>query len=163
VRSAFAKATLRNRNETAKRNEGFAIFKIESVDNEKQSSSFNLDPERFFVDQTKAEMKIKNISFQTRRFMDPDPRFAQAMGVTSLARATFWAYEKRDINSFIVVPVGITNQSGGPEDNQYSFELVYDTMTSEQQTGPGDVVLTKTNAADTKYSVVKNCKELSLM
>jgi hypothetical protein len=48
-------------NETAKPNEGFAIFKIESVGNEKQSSSFNLDPERFFVDQTKAEMKIKKI------------------------------------------------------------------------------------------------------
>ena len=96
------------------------MSKIESVGKKKQSSSFNLDPERFFVDQTKAEMKIKKIYlFRLAALWNPDPRFAQAMGVTSLARATFWAYEKRDI--------------------------------------------TKTNAADTKYSVVKNCKELSLM
>jgi hypothetical protein len=51
--------------------------------------------------------------------------------------------------------------SGGPEANQYSFDLIYDTTTSEQQTGSKDVVATKTNPADTKYSVVENCKELA--
>jgi hypothetical protein len=145
----------------AKPNEGFAIFKIETIDNTKQSSPLNLDPERFFVDQTKAEMKMKNISFQTRRFMDANPRFVQAMGVTGLARATFPANQKTDVNSFIIVPFGLNNPTGGPEANQYSFELEYDTTTSEQQTGSKDVVLTKTNPAGPNYSVVENCKELA--
>jgi hypothetical protein len=60
-------ATLTGNEEKAK--PSFAIFKIETVDNTKQSSPFNLDPERFFVDQTPAEMKQKNISFQSRRWM----------------------------------------------------------------------------------------------
>jgi len=147
--------------ENAKPNEGFAIFKIETIDNAKQSSSFNLDPERFFVDQTPAEMKQKNISFQSRRFMDANPRFAQAMGVTGLARAAFPANQKTDVNSFIIVPLRLNNPTGGPEANQYSFDLIYDTTTSEQQTGSKDVVVTKTNPTDTKYSVIENCKELA--
>jgi hypothetical protein len=138
--------TLTGNEEKAKPNEGFAVFKIETIDNSKQSSSFNLDPERFYVDQTPAAMKSKNISFQTRRFMNADPRFAQAMGVKALARDAFPANQKIDVNSFIVVPVAIP--TGGPEADQYSFELVYDTTTSEQQTGSGDVVLTKTNPAE---------------
>ena len=48
------------------------------------------------MDQTPAEMKQKNISFQSRRFMDANPRFAQAMGVTGLARAAFPANQKTD-------------------------------------------------------------------
>jgi hypothetical protein len=140
--------------ENAKPNEAFAIFKIESIDNTKQSSSFNLDPERFLVDQTPAEMKQKNISFQSRRFMDANPRFAQAMGVKGLARASFPANQNTDVNSFIIVPLR-------PEADQYSFDLIYDTTTSEQQTGSKDVVLTKTNPADTKYAMVENCKELA--
>jgi len=154
-------ATLSGDHEKAKPNEGFAIFKIETIDNSKQSGSFNLDPERFLVDQTPAEMKQKNISFQSRHFMIRDPRFAQAMGVTDVARAAFPANEKTDVNSFVIVPVALNNPSGGPEANQYSFDLVYDTTTSEQQTGSKDVILAKTNPADTKYSVVENCKELA--
>jgi hypothetical protein len=148
--------------EKAKPNEGFAIFKIETIDNAKQGSPFNLDPERFYVDQTTAEKKAKSLSFQNRRFMDANPRFAQAMGVTGLARATFPANQKTDVNSFVIVPLGLNNPSDGPEANQYSFDLVYDTTTTEVQTGSKDVVATKTNPADTKYSVVENCKELAL-
>jgi len=145
----------------AKPNEGFAIFKIETVDNAKQSSPFNLDPERLYVDQTSAGKMGMSLSFQNRRFMDANPRFAQAMGVTGLARATFPASQKTDINSFVIVPLGLDNPAGGPEANQYSFDLVYDTTTTEVQTGSKDVVATKTNPADTKYSVVENCKELA--
>jgi hypothetical protein len=148
--------------EKAKPNEGFAIFKIETIDNAKQSSPFNLDPERIYVDQTTAEKKVKSLSFQNRRFMDANPRFAQAMGVTGLARATFPANQKTDVNSFVIVPLGLDNPSGEPEANQYSFDLVYDTTTTEAQWGSKDVVATKTNPADTKYSVVENCKELAL-
>jgi hypothetical protein len=146
--------------ETTKPNEGFAIFKIETVDNSKQSSDFHMDPERLYVDQTKAAMKAKNISFQTRRFINPDPRFAQAMGVKALARATFPGNQKVDVNSFVVVPLATNNPAGEPEGDQYSFDLLYDTTTTEQQVGSGGVVLTKTEPADTKYTVVEDCKEL---
>jgi hypothetical protein len=155
-------ATLTGNEEKAKPGKGFAIFKIETVDNAKQNSTFNLDPERFYVDQTPEAMQQKNISFRSRRFMDADPRFAQAMGVKGLARAAFPANQKTDVNSFIIVPLDLENTSGGPEATQYSFDLTYDTTTSEQQTGAKDVVTTKSNSADAKYSVIENCKELAL-
>ena len=91
---------------TAKPDEGFAVFKIEAIDNANQNTPFNLDPERFYVDQTPTEKKEKSLSFQTRRFINPDPRFAQAMGVPALARTAFPANKKTDVNSFVVVPLG---------------------------------------------------------
>jgi hypothetical protein len=154
-------ATLTGDEEKAKPNEGFAIFKIETVDNSKQNSVFNLDPERFYVNQTPPAMEQKNISFRSRRFMIRDPRFAQAMGVQGLERAAFPANQKTDVNSFIVVPLHIDTALGGAEASQYSYDLTYDTTTSEQQTGANDIVATKTNPPDTKYSVVENCKELA--
>jgi hypothetical protein len=147
---------------TAKPDEGFAVFKIETIDNAKQSSPFNLDPERFYVDQTTEEKKVKSLSFQNRRFMNPDPRFAQAVGVPGLARAAFPANQKTDVNSFVIVPVAVSNPTGSPEANQYSFDLVYDTTTTEAQWASNQVVATKTNPPDTKYSVTENCKELAL-
>ncbi len=147
---------------TAKPDEGFAVFKIETIDNAKQNSPFNLDPDRLYVDQTTAEKKEKSLSFQNRRFMDADPRFAQAMGVPGLARASFPANKTTDVNSFIVVPLGLDNPTGSPEAARYSFDLVYDTTTTEVQTGSKEIVTTKTNPPDTKYSVTENCKELAL-
>jgi hypothetical protein len=146
----------------AKPDEVFAVFKIETIDNSKQSSDFNLDPARFYVDQTEAAMKAKNISFQTRRFMNANLGFAEGLGVKPLARAAFPANQKTDVNSFIVVPLVIIKPTGEPEANPYSFDLVYDTTTTEQQIGSGDIVLTKTNPADTKYTVIESCKALPL-
>jgi hypothetical protein len=146
--------------EKAKADEGFAVFKIETIDNTKPSDDFHLDPERFYVDQTKAEMKGKNISFQVRRFINPDPRFAQAMGVKPLERASFPGKQKVDVNSFVVIPLAINNPTGGPEADQYSFDLLYDTTTTEQQVGSGGVILTKTEPANTKYTPVESCKVL---
>jgi hypothetical protein len=137
---------------TAKPDEGFAVFKIEAIDNAKQNTPFNLDPERIYVDQTPAEKKEKSLSFQTRRFINTDPRFEQALGAAGLARTAYPANKKTDANSFVVVALGLNNPAGGPEANQYSFDLLYDTTTTEKQTGTGEVVFTKTNAADTKYS-----------
>jgi hypothetical protein len=146
--------------EKAKTDEGFAVFKIETIDNTKPSDSFNMDPERFYVDQTKPEMKAKNISFQVRRFINPDPRFAQAVGVKALERASFPGNQKVDVNSFVWVPLATNNPTGVPDADQYSFDLIYDTTTTEQQVGSGGVVLTKTEPADTKYPVIESCKEL---
>jgi hypothetical protein len=154
-------AALTGNEEKAKPNEGFVIFKIETIDNAKQSDTLFLDPERFYVDQTTAEFQQKDISRRTRRFIDVDPRFQQAMGVKGLARAAFPANEKTDVNSFVIVPLPLDTGLGGPNASQYSFDLVYDTTTTEVQTGSKDVVTTKTNAAETKFSVVENCKELA--
>ncbi|MGB6326099.1 MAG: hypothetical protein WBG11_10080, partial [Methylocella sp.] len=124
----------------AKPNEGFVIFKIETIDNAKQNSTFYLDPERLMVDQTTAEFQQKDISRRSRRFIDADPRFAQAMGVKGLARAAFPANQKTDVNSFVVVPLPLDIGLGGPNAKQYSFDLVYDTTTTEVQVGTKDVV-----------------------
>ena len=153
-------ATLTGDEEKAKPGNGFAIFKIETVDNAKQNSPFNLDPERFYVDQTPAGKAGMSLSFQSRRFMDANPRFVQAMGVKGLARAAFPANQKTDVNSFIIVPL-VLNPTGGPEADQTSFDLIYDTTTTEVQTGTKEVVATKSSAADAKYPVIENCKELA--
>jgi hypothetical protein len=154
-------ATPTGNEEKAKANEGFVIFKIETIDNAKQSDTFYLDPERLMVDQTTAEFQQKDISRRSRRFIDADPRFAQAMGVKGLARAAFPANEKTDVNSFVIVPLPLDVGLGGPNAKQYSFDLMYDTTTTEVQVGTKDVVTTKTNAAVDKFSVVDNCKELA--
>ncbi|MCI0595968.1 MAG: hypothetical protein L0Z48_05435 [candidate division Zixibacteria bacterium] len=146
---------------TAKPNEGFVVFKIETIDNAKQNSPFHLDPERLLVDQTTAEFQQKDISRRSRRFINPDPRFVQAMGVKGLARAAFPANEKTDVNSFVIVPLPLDIGLGGPNAKQYSFDLVYDTTTTEVQVGSNEVVTTKTNAAVAEYPVVENCKELA--
>jgi hypothetical protein len=154
-------ATTTGNEEKAKPNEGFVIFKIATIDNAKQSSTFFLDPERLMIDQTTAEFQQKDISRRSRRFIDADPRFAQAMGVKGLGRAAFPANEKTDVNSFVIVPLRLDIGLGGPNAKDYSFDLVYDTTTTEVQVGTNDVVTTKTNAAVAKYSVTENCKELS--
>jgi hypothetical protein len=155
-------ATLAGNEEKAKPNEGFVIFKIETIDNAKQSDTFHLDPERLMVDQTPAEFQQKDISRRTRRFINADPRFAQAMGVKGLERAAFPAHEKTDVNSFVIVPLPLDIGLGGPNAKQYSFDLLYDTTTTEVQLGSNDIVTTKTNADVAKYAVVENCKELAL-
>src|SRR5262245_2132980 len=60
----------------ARANELFAIFKIDSIDNSKPSGEFGFDPGRMYVNQSTEEQLEKNLSFQTRRFMVADPRFA---------------------------------------------------------------------------------------
>jgi hypothetical protein len=92
---------------------------------------------------------------------------------------------KREINGFAVVPLGINNPSGGPEATQYSFELVYDTWSTDEheagavggsfafvvvllqslvfggpRLGSKDIELITTNAPETAWSVTDNCKEL---
>ena len=57
----------------AKNNEGFAIFKIEFVDNTKYNNLFKFDPGRFYVDQTTVDGKSKGIYGWDRRFVNKDP------------------------------------------------------------------------------------------
>jgi hypothetical protein len=171
---------------TARSDEGFAIFKIEAVDNTKTSGSFDFDPTHLYVDQSTPEQKAKKAVWdKNRRFVYPDPRFAQNMSVSSAVEITIPEGTKREINGFAVVPLGINNPSSGPEANQYSFDLVYDTWSTDEHeaNGPGgsffwifalgellfggptlgskNIDLIKTNPSETRWSVTDNCKALS--
>jgi hypothetical protein len=147
----------------AQTDEGFAIFKIETVDNTKNGSLFNLDPERLYVNQSNAEQKKKKVDYWNRRFVNPDPRFGQSMGVKNLQQAALPAGQKLDADSFILVTIGTNNPSGGPEADQYNLDLAYDTGSSEnQQSVNQGILFQKTNPPDTKYPVVESCKELTL-
>jgi len=146
---------------TAGANKGFAVFKIESVDNTKYASSFTFAPERLFVNQSPPVLALGTAN---RRFVHPDPRFAQTMGFTSASETTLAAGEKRDFNSIVLIPLNITDPSGGAEANKFSFELAYDTgegEKGEQQNVNDGIVFTITSPADAKWSVVENCKELA--
>ena len=144
--------------------EGFAVFKIETIDNTKYNSSFDFEPDRLCVNQSTPEQQATHTNVlysQDVRHVIPDPRFAQNMGFTPVARNTVPAGEKLDINGIVVVPLAVNNPTGGPEANQYSFELAYDTTTHERQSVSEGIAFVKTNPPDTKWSVVENCKEIS--
>jgi len=171
----------------ARSDEAFAIFKIEAVDNTKPSGSFDFDPTHLYVDQSTPEQKAKRAVWdKNRRFLYPDQRFAQNMGVSSAMETTIPEGTKREINGFAVVPLGINNPTAGPEARQYSFDLVYDTWSTDEHeaNGPGGsffwifalgdtlfggpklgsetIDLIKTNPSETRWSVTDNCKALSL-
>jgi hypothetical protein len=171
---------------TARSDEAFAIFKIEAVDNTKPSGSFDFDPTHLYVDQSTPEQKAKKAVWdRNRRFVYSDPRFARNMGVSSAVETTIPERTKLEINGIAVVPLGINNPSGGPEANQHSFDLVYDTWSTDEHeaNGPGGsffwifalgeslfggpklgsktIDLIKTNPSETTWSVTDNCKALS--
>jgi hypothetical protein len=172
---------------TARPDEAFAIFKIEAVDNTKPGESFRFDPTHLYVDQSTPEQTAKKAVWdRNRRFVYPDPRFARNMGVSSAEETTIPGGAAREINGFAVVPLGINNPSGGPEANQYSLDLVYDTWSTDEHEagavggsfafivvllqslvfgGPElaskHIDLIKTNASEAAWSVTDNCKALS--
>jgi hypothetical protein len=146
--------------EKAKSNEIYAVFKIETVDNTKPSDIFTFDPSRLYVNQSTAEQMRKNLSFQTRRFIEGDPRFAKAMGVKAPEGVSIKGGEKLDVNAFAIAPVSPDLPADKPPAGN-SFDLTYDTTTAheQEQTGEG-IVITKSNAGAT-FTAVGNCKELA--
>jgi hypothetical protein len=151
--------------EKASSNDGFAVFKIESIDNTKYNDIFNFDPQRFYVNQSDAEQLKKNVYSWNRRFVNPDPRFGKAMGVKYITSITIPKGEKVDDVGFALVPLATNNPTGGPDADALNFKLAYDTGTNERgniESVNEGIVLVKTNPADTKYTVASNCKELAL-
>ena len=148
--------------EKTRPNELFAIFKIESIDNSKPSSEFGFDPERLYVDQSTAEQREKNLSFQIRRFMNADPRFAKAMGVNRPERATVPGNQKQDVNGFAIVPVTLGLPADKPPVGN-SFDLIYDTTNpiDQWQSKSAGIVMTKTNPSGATFTEVESCKELA--
>jgi hypothetical protein len=149
--------------EAAKTNEGFAIFKIETIDNSKHNDIFNLDPGRFYINQSTPAQMTEGVYNWNRRFLNPDPRFARNLGYPQMDNSPLAPAEKRDVNTFVVVPLGINNPSQGPEDKQYAYEFAYDTGSNERgniQSVSEGITFVKTNPPDTKYTLVESCKEL---
>jgi len=149
----------------ARANEGFAIFKIESVDNTKYNDEFKFDPGRFYVDQTTEEQKTKGIYGWDRRFVNKDPRIGKALGVKYVAEVNIPAGGKLDDPGFALIPLSTNNPTGRPEADKYNFQLIYDTGTEERgsiQSVSEGIIFVRTNAADTKWPIVENCKELPL-
>jgi len=161
-----------NGTEQAKPNEGFAIFKIESVDNTKYNGLFNFDPGRIYVNQSNAQQLAGNqyehgsVYSWNRRFVNKDPRFGRALGVKYVAEATIPKGQKLDDAGFAVIPLATNNPTGAPEDEQYNIQLAYDTGTDERgsvQSINEGMIIIKSNPPGAKYSVVDNCKNLSLL
>jgi hypothetical protein len=151
--------------EKAGPNEGFAVFKIESIDNTKYNDIFNFDPQRIYVNQSNAEQQKKNVYSWNRRFVNPDPRFGKAMGVKYIASSTIPKGEKVDDVGFVLVPLATNNPTGGPEADALNFTLAYDTGTNERgniESVNEGILFVKTNPPDTKYTVISNCKDLAL-
>ena len=152
---------------TSKPDEGYAFFKIQTVDNTKANKAFAFDPKLLYVDQSTPEQHAKELWEWDRRYAATDPRFQQGLGITLAPETTIPAGGKLDANSFLVIPLGINNPSGGPEENKFAFQLLYDSGNSEN-TASGQIRVsegiqfTKTNADNEKWTVVENCKELAL-
>ena len=152
---------------TSRADEGFAVFKIETVDNTKSNKAFAFDPKLLYVDQSTPEQHAKQLWEWDRRYASVDSRIPQSLGISLAAETTVPAGGKLDVNSFVVIPLGVNNPSHGPEANKLAFQLLHDSGTSEN-TASGQIrisegiVFSKTNAADTNWTVVENCKELAL-
>ena len=122
-----------------------------------------MDVERFYINQSNPTQMAQGVYNWNRRFLNPDPRFARNLGYTKMENTPLAANEKRDVNSFVVVPLGINNPTEGPEDKQYNYEFVYDTGSNERgniQSVSEGITFIKTNPPDFKYTVTENCKEL---
>ncbi|MGO9723157.1 MAG: hypothetical protein ACLPOA_21860 [Methylocella sp.] len=144
-----------------KADEGFGIFKIESVDNSNNSSAFYFYPVRFYVNQSKPEDK-GNIYRQDRRFMIPDARIGPALGVKYVDKVTVPKGEKVEDVGFILIPLVLTNPTQGTAD-KYNFDVTFDTGTGDRGTFDSvaeGIKIVKSNPPDTKYTVIENCKEL---
>ena len=150
----------------SKADEGYAFFKIESIDN-KSNKPFAFDPKLVFIDQSTPQQHAKQLWEWDRRFASSDSRIPKSLGISLASESTVPAGGKADVNSFLVIPLGVNNQSGGPVENSLVFGLEYDSGNSEN-TASGQIRISegiafdRTNAADTKATVVENCKELAL-
>jgi hypothetical protein len=70
----------------------------------------SISTQRIFMWTNPLEQKAKTAVWdKNRRFMYPDQRFAQNMGVSSAGETTIPEGTKREINGFAVVPLGINN------------------------------------------------------
>lgn len=140
---------------------GFAVFKIESLDNTEGELDFVFAPERLFVNQSPPVLVAGTLN---RRFVRADPRFARALGFAPVPEIPLAVGEKREVNSIVYIPLAINDLNGGAEANQFSFELAYDTGfgdKGDQENVNEGVSFTIIKPANPKWAVVENCRELA--
>ena len=98
---------------TAAANEGFAVFKIKSVDNTKYGSSFSLTPERLYVNQSTPAQAAGQVSNWNRRFVHPDPDSHRPWALRAFRKPL----SRRAKNSTSIVllsfPLALTTQAVG--------------------------------------------------
>ncbi|MGH6856901.1 MAG: hypothetical protein ACRECP_04435 [Methylocella sp.] len=150
----------------SKADEGYAFFKIETVDNTKSNKAFAFDPKLLYIDQSTPAQHAKQLWEWDRRYATTDSRIPQSLGISLAPESMIPAGGKLDVNGFVVIPLGINNPSGGPEEDKFAFQLLHDSGTAEN-TASGQIrisegiVFSKTNAAG-KWTLAENCKELAL-
>ena len=91
---------------TSKADEGYAFFKIETVDNTKSNKPFAFDPKLLYVDQSTPAQHAKQLWEWDRRYASTDSRFPQSLGISLAPETTIPAGGKLDVNSFVVIPLG---------------------------------------------------------
>ncbi|MDQ6701850.1 MAG: hypothetical protein M3Z96_01460, partial [Pseudomonadota bacterium] len=106
----------------SKPDEGYAFFKIETIDN-KSNKPFAFDPKLLYVDQSTPQQHAKQLWEWDRHFVSTDSRIPRSLGISLAPESTIPAGGKLDVNSFVVIPLGVNNPSGGPEANKLAFEL----------------------------------------
>jgi len=144
----------------ARADEGYAVFKVDTVDNTKNGSTFYFDPVRFYVNQSNADQK-GNIYKQDRRFMASDSKIGPALGVKYVDKITVAKGEKADDVGFFIIPLATNNPSGGPIADQYN--IAYDTGSGDRGTFDSvneGILIVQSNPPDT--TIIENCKELPL-
>jgi len=147
----------------AKPNEGFAIFKIVSVDNTENGSIFYFDPVRFYVNQSKPE-EAGNIYKQNRKFINSNTRLGNVLGVKYADKITVPNGGKVEDAGFALIELGLNNPSGGPEADKYNFIIAYDTGTGDRGSfdSVNEGIKLVREPSDTQYNIVENCKDLPL-
>ena len=168
AKSAYAKGLKRHRAQSLRRlTKAMPSSKSKPWTIQSPDKAFAFDPKLVFIDQSTPQQHAKQLWEWDRRFASTDSRFPKSLGISLAPESTIPAGGKLDVNSFVVIPLGINNPSGGPEENSLAFGLVYDSGNSEN-TASGQIrisegiVFDRTNADDTKATVVENCKELAL-
>jgi hypothetical protein len=151
--------------EKTKSDEGFAVIKVETIDNSNNGSAFYFDPQRLYVNQSDPETLKKNVYSWVRRFVNPDPRIGKALSLKYVGPTTIAKGEKMDDVGYALIPLATNNPTGGPEADKYNFKVVYDTGTGDRgniESVSEGILIQKTNPQDATDSITENCKELPL-
>jgi hypothetical protein len=86
------------------------------------------------------------------------------MGVKYVAEVNVPAGGKLDDAGFALISLATNNPTGIPEADKYDFQLIYDTGSDDRgniKSVSEGIIFVRTNPANTKWSVIENCKELS--
>src|SRR3984893_6732803 len=73
---------------TLRADDGYAVFKIETLDNTKSNKAFAFDPKLLYVDQFNPDQKGWEVRPYYRRFSSVDSRIPQSLGISLAPEST---------------------------------------------------------------------------